>query len=276
MRWQGRRASTNVIDKRRVGKKTIAGGGLGFVGLALVIGLLGGDPTPLLNEGLSRMIESSSYAEKLPQEEEDRLASFVSVVLAETENTWQKRFADSGSEYPLPEMVLFSGAVDSACGYANAAMGPFYCPNDQRIYLDVNFFYDLENDHDAPGDFAQAYVIAHEVGHHVQNVLGVLELQSQARSRSEANQLSIRTELMADCFAGIWAQDTQDLLEDNDIKEALNAATQIGDDRLQKKSQGYVVPDSFTHGTGEQRYEWFQRGYNAKTLKDCNSFKTDI
>mgnify|MGYP003392013762 CR=1 FL=1 len=267
MRWKLRPRSSNIIDNRRFGRKTI-GGGLGFIGLAILVGLMGGDPTYLLQEGVVRTIESYSYDEKLSEPEQQELADFVAVVLGETESVWQQRFEQEGLDYPEPQLVLFSGSTESACGYASAAIGPFYCPLNQRIYIDLNFFYELKTAHGAPGDFAQAYVIAHEVGHHIQNVSGLLN-----SSRRRSNDESVKTELMADCFAGVWAHDTKNLLEDGDIQEALNAASQIGDDRLQEQSQGYVVPDSFTHGTSAQRYEWFQRGYETGSMEACNTFK---
>lgn len=209
---------------------------------------------------------------------EDEQAQFVAVVLADTEDTWTEIFATAGRQYRRPTLVLFSGAVQSACGFAQAAMGPFYCPADQKVYIDLSFYSDLQNRFQAPGDFAQAYVIAHEVGHHVQTLLGISEKvqrQKSGLSDAAANQLSVRLELQADCLAGIWAHDadrTRDLLEQGDIEEGLNAASAIGDDRLQKQSRGYVTPESFTHGSSEQRVRWFERGYASGNMNRCDTF----
>ncbi len=273
MKWKNRRASTNTEDRR--GKKAALGGGLGFLGIAVVIALLGGDPSYFLQEGVNRTIQSAtSSSQKIPAEKQEELKDFVSVTLAETEDIWHTQFKNNSANYKEPILVFFTGNVSSACGFAQSAMGPFYCPLDEKIYIDLDFFYDLAQRHDAPGDFAQAYVIAHEVGHHVQNILGILDQANQQKKRArktQANKISVRTELMADCIAGIWAHHVgkKGLLEEGDIQEALNAATQIGDDRLQKKGQGYVVPDSFTHGSGKQRYEWFQKGFLTGTLQSC-------
>jgi len=286
MRWQGRRGSSNIEDRRGSGGKAAAGGGgLLLIGLAVVVGLMGGDPTPLLQEGIKRTIsehvQSANPDDALPPEQQEELAQFTGVVLAETEGTWGRHFARKGGTYPEPNLVMFSGGVNSACGFARSAMGPFYCPADQKIYIDLNFFQELKDRHGAPGDFAQAYVIAHEVGHHLQNVLGVFDQADKIKrglNRAGQNKVSVKTELMADCFAGIWAADMQrkGLLEAGDIKEALNAATQIGDDTLQKKGQGHVVPDSFTHGSGEQRYQWFQRGFKTSDMDACNTFASNL
>jgi predicted metalloprotease len=209
------------------------------------------------------------------------MKEFVSVVLADTEDTWTDLFRRMGGTYQKPKLVLFTGAVESACGYAKAAMGPFYCPRDRKVYLDTSFFQDLKTQHQAPGDFAEAYVIAHEVGHHVQNLLGisgkVQSLQQQV-SRREANQLSVRLELQADCLAGVWANhadESRHILEQGDVEEALNAASQIGDDRLQEQARGYVVPDAFTHGSSAQRVEWFKRGIQSGSLQQCNTFASN-
>lgn len=280
MRWKGRRGSSNIEDRRGPRGKVAAGGGVIFIILALVVGLMGGDPMPLLEEGLTRTVETHVMRggeSRFSEEEENEMAEFTGVVLAETEDTWSKAFLKEGQDYPEPSLVMFTGAVQSACGFAQAAMGPFYCPRDQKIYIDLDFFYQLKARHDAPGDFAQAYVIAHEVGHHLQNIMGVLQHSDQLKrglSSAQANEISVRTELMADCFAGVWAADTgqKGLLEDGDIEEALNAASQIGDDVLQKQAQGRVVPDSFTHGSGEQRYRWFNRGYRTGDPQACDTF----
>ena len=214
--------------------------------------------------------------------EDRKLGDFAAVVLAQTEDVWKPIFKGEGATYREPGMVLFTGATRSACGAADAAVGPFYCPRDQKVYLDTSFFKDLKRRFNAPGDFAAAYVIAHEVGHHVENQIGLLEkVQARQRqaSRSEANALSVRVELMADCLAGVWAHhaDAQwRILEDGDIEEAMNAAAAIGDDRLQKQAQGYVVPDSFTHGTSAQRVKWFRQGLAKGSLAQCNTFKGSI
>ncbi|MFO1123100.1 MAG: neutral zinc metallopeptidase [Hyphomicrobiales bacterium] len=207
--------------------------------------------------------------------------AFVSRVLGSTERVWTDIFKKMGSDYPEPKLVLFSGFVQSACGMAQSAMGPFYCPRDQKVYIDLSFYQDMKTKLGAPGDFAQAYVVAHEVGHHVQNVIGIADkvmAERMRRSEAEANELSVRMELQADCFAGLWAREadaTAQILEQGDIEEALNAAAAIGDDRLQKRSQGYVVPESFTHGTSAQRVRWFKQGFQAKDLRDCDTFGTD-
>jgi hypothetical protein len=206
---------------------------------------------------------------------------FVSRVLGSNERVWTGIFQQMGQQYPVPKLVLFEGFVQSACGMAQSAMGPFYCPNDQKVYIDLSFYQDMKNKLGAPGDFAQAYVVAHEVGHHIQNVFGIIPKVTQARMRmgqEEGNALQVRVELQADCFAGIWAQEadaSRKILEAGDVEEALNAAAQIGDDRLQKRSQGYVVPESFTHGTSEQRVRWFKQGMQAKDIRDCDTFATD-
>lgn len=206
------------------------------------------------------------------------MSEFVSVVLADTEDTWNDIFQQSGANYVEPKLVLYSNAVESACGFARSAVGPFYCPRDQSVYIDLDFYQDLKTRYQAPGDFAQAYVIAHEVGHHVQNLLGISDrVQSLQRqvSRAEANQLSVRLELQADCFAGVWAHQAQrsrQILEQGDVEEALNAASSIGDDRLQQRSQGYVVPESFTHGSAAQRAQWFRQGIKTGDPEQCNTF----
>jgi uncharacterized protein len=220
---------------------------------------------------------TSEQVQPRTQARNDEMKQFVSVVLAETEDTWSKIFKENGRDYPEPTLVLFDGQVRSACGFASAASGPFYCPGDQKLYIDLNFYDTLSRQFGAPGDFAQAYVIAHEVGHHIQNLVGVLPRFNQMRQsmgESEANAMSVRVELQADCFAGIWAKDTaqKGLLEDGDIEEAINAANQIGDDTLQRKTQGYVVPESFNHGTSAQRKEWFSRGLKTGSLDACDTF----
>ncbi|MEZ5902366.1 MAG: neutral zinc metallopeptidase [Alphaproteobacteria bacterium] len=282
MRWQQGRRSTNIENRQRLGGKTVAGGGIGFLVLALIVGLMGGDPAPLLREGIERTVESHiSKNSGLSEEQIKESSEFVSVVLGSTEDVWNTEFRSVGQSYSDPTLVLFTGRVSSACGYATAASGPFYCPTDQKIYIDLSFYNDLKNDLNAPGDFAQAYVIAHEVGHHVQNLMGVIPKINALKAKSSekiANQLSVRVELQADCLSGIWARRVQDeynMIEEGDIEEALNAASQIGDDRLQKQSQGYVVPDSFTHGSSAQRERWFRTGFNADDIDSCNTFDVE-
>ena len=283
MRWKGRRQSRNVEDRRglRVARRA-GGGGIGVVLLALVAMYFGVDPSVILNQGGSMLGEPSGQTESYqPSPEEDRLAQFVSVVLADTEDTWNGLFREMNASYQEPKLVLFSGSVQSACGFAQAAMGPFYCPGDDKVYIDLSFYRNLRQRHGAPGDFAQAYVIAHEIGHHVQNLLGISEEVHRARSRAsekEANRLSVMQELQADCLAGVWAfhaDRARNILEQGDIEEALNAASSIGDDRLQKQSRGYVTPDSFTHGSSAQRVRWFRRGLETGNVSRCNTFKTE-
>jgi predicted metalloprotease len=283
MRWRDGRRSVNVEDRRgRRISRGAKGGGIGILLLALVGMYFGIDPAVVLDVG--SQLNSGSTTEVInyqPSAEESRLSDFVSVVLADTEDTWREVFYSNGATYSEPVLVLFSGTVQSACGYAQAAMGPFYCPSDQKVYIDLSFYQDLKNKLNAPGDFAQAYVIAHEVGHHVQNLLGISDKVHAARqqvSEKDYNQLSVRLELQADCLAGVWAYHadrTREVVEPGDIDEALNAASQIGDDRLQQQSRGYVTPDSFTHGTSEQRARWFRRGYASGNLNSCNTFQAD-
>lgn len=282
MKWQQGRRSENVEDRRGQGVSrgvAIGGGGLGVVVLAVIVMLLGGDPMAVLQQVQPGTAPSSSTSTVPRSAEEDELADFVSVVLADTEDTWNTLFQQEfQSDYPEPNLVLFTGQVDSACGFAEAAMGPFYCPADQKVYIDLSFYEDLKTRHQAPGDFAQAYVVAHEVGHHVQNVLGISSQVHQAQQRmdeTQANQLSVRLELQADCLAGVWAYHadrTRDILENGDIEEALNAASAIGDDRLQQQARGYITPDSFTHGSSAQRVKWFQQGIKTGDMNQCNTF----
>lgn len=280
MRWERGRRSDNIEDRRgmRVGGRGLAGGGLGAIVLALVAMYFGVDPAVVLNQaGNLAPTEQTQPATFSPEEE--RLKDFMAVVLADTEDVWGTLFQGSGRQYEQPKLVLFSGAVQSACGFAQAVMGPFYCPADRKLYLDMSFFNDLAQRHDAPGDFAQAYVVAHEVGHHVQTLLGVAEQVHAARSRAgeaEGNALQVRMELQADCFAGVWAhhaQKARQVLEPGDIEEALAAAAGVGDDRLQQQARGYVVPESFTHGSSEQRMRWFQRGMQTGDATQCDTFK---
>ncbi|MEG6509474.1 neutral zinc metallopeptidase [Methyloligella sp. 2.7D] len=295
MRWRGRRQSSNVEDRRGQGGFRAGfpgggglripmgggrgGGGIGIVGILILLGLmlfLGIDPSVLLQgsgEGPAPQTQAPRTAE------DDDLKQFVSVVLADTEDVWNKIFSDNGRSYRDPTLVLYSGRVSSACGLGMAAMGPFYCPGDQKVYLDLSFFRELKQRFGAPGDFAQAYVVAHEVGHHVQKQLGIADQVAAAQrgaSKSQSNALQVRMELQADCFAGIWANRADrmsDILQPGDIDEALQAASAIGDDRLQRQSQGYVVPDSFTHGSSAMRVRWFKRGYESGRFSDCDTFQ---
>lgn len=280
MRWQRGRRSDNIEDRRsmRIGGKGIAGGGIGVVLLALVAMYFGVDPSVVLNQAGTLATQQERPAATFSPEEE-QLKDFVSVVLADTEDVWGTLFQASGEPYRQPTLVLFSGAVQSACGFAEAAMGPFYCPGDHKLYLDMSFFNDLAKRHDAPGDFAQAYVVAHEVGHHVQTLLGISQQIHAARQRggeAEGNALQVRMELQADCFAGVWAHHAQrqrQILEPGDIEEALAAAAGVGDDRLQRQARGTVVPESFTHGSSEQRMRWFSRGMQSGDPGQCDTFK---
>ncbi|HEX2114072.1 MAG TPA: neutral zinc metallopeptidase [Alphaproteobacteria bacterium] len=281
MRWRGGRLSSNVEDRRgmSMGGVGLAGGGIGAVVLVVVAMLLGVDPSVILqgDPGYDpRHEQSEQRSGSLTPD--DELGRFVSTVLADTEDTWTALFRDINRHYEQPKLVLFTGATQSACGVGQAAMGPFYCPRDEKVYIDLSFYRELQSRFRAPGDFAQAYVIAHEIGHHVQNQLGIMQQVDQLRARADraqANQLSVRVELQADCFAGIWAhhaQRSREVLEQGDLEEALNAASAIGDDRLQKQSQGYVVPESFTHGSSAQRMAWFKRGFESGRLSACDTF----
>jgi len=280
MRWQTGRRSTNVEDRRGIGGRGIAGlGGGGLIILALIVLLTGTNPLELLQQvaPTGSMVDPGFTPGNLSAVEQE-LADFSSVVLADTEDTWRELFAQMGETYHEPTLVLYTGAVQSACGFAQSAVGPFYCPGDQKVYLDLSFFEELHSRLGAPGDFAQAYVIAHEIGHHVQTLLGIMDRVDALRrraSREEANDISVRLELQADFLAGVWAhyaQQSRQVLEEGDIEEALNAASQIGDDRLQMESQGYVVPDAFTHGTAAQRSRWFLRGYQTGDLSQGDTF----
>ena len=279
MRWEGRRESQNVEDRRGMRFGRAGGIGLGTIVLALVAAYFGVDPSVVLQgtQPSQQQGEQVPYNES-PEEAQKR--KFVSVVVADTEDAWTALFAAAGQTYEKPTLVLFSGAVQSACGFAEAAVGPFYCPGDRQVYIDLSFYDELQNRFGAPGDFAQAYVVAHEVGHHVQTLLGISERNMAARQRAsgaEANELSVRQELQADCFAGIWAHNadrSRQLLESGDIEEGLNAAAAIGDDRLQKQSRGYVSPESFTHGSSEQRVRWFKRGFETGQMESCDTFGT--
>jgi len=282
MRWQMGRRSDNIEDQRGmpVGRGAVVGGGLGTIVLVLLALYFGVDPSVVLqgaDPGDSRSVSSVQQQQRAPAGDEP-LKDFVSVILADTEDTWGELFQRMGRQYQRPHLVLFSGAVQSACGFAEAAVGPFYCPGDRKLYIDLSFYRDLRDKLGAPGDFAQAYVIAHEVGHHVQNLLGIAERVQAAqgkRGRTEANALQVRMELQADCLAGVWANNAQrarNLLESGDIEEGLNAASAIGDDRLQRQAQGRVVPESFTHGSSAQRVRWFKRGIDSGDPGQCDTF----
>jgi predicted metalloprotease len=281
MRWQGGRRSANIQDRRGRGG-LIAGGGVGAVVLALIAALLGVDPGAVMPGG-GAPTEEVAPAEPGAYKGVDEEADFISVVLAETEDVWNEQFRRNGQEYREPELVLFSDAVQSQCGFAQAAVGPFYCPLDQKVYLDLTFFQELHQRFGAPGDFARAYVVAHEVGHHVQTLLGVSEQVRAAQSRAsegEANKIQVMMELQADCLAGVWAHHTQRSrnvsLEQGDIEEALGAAAAIGDDRLQRKTQGHVVPESFTHGSSAQRVRWFRNGFDSGEPARCDTFSGGV
>jgi uncharacterized protein len=269
--------STNVEDRRgtRI-SPGLATGGIGTIAIILIGLFLGIDPSVLLQGNPSTDTTSPPYSQQSGTN--DDMRDFVSRVLGSTERTWSEIFHRSGREYQPPKLVLFSGAVRSACGFARAVSGPFYCPEDHKVYIDLDFYRELRDRFHAPGDFAQAYVIAHEIGHHVQNQLGVMNSvrERQSRSRQEqANALSVRLELQADCLAGIWAYSANErraILEEGDIEEGLNAAAQIGDDRIQKRIQGYVVPEGFTHGSADQRVRWFRRGLESGDLRRCDTF----
>ncbi len=280
MRWKTGRRSGNVEDRRgtRMTRGKVKGGGIGIILLALVGMYFGIDPSLILNSNLGDMGGPVQQTATERSPEEERLADFVSVVLGDTEDTWEAIFREGGSAYEKPKLVLFTGAVESACGFAQSATGPFYCPADRKVYIDLSFYNELKNNLKAPGDFAQAYVISHEVGHHVQNLMGIsAKVQSQRGriSQTDYNKLSVKMELQADCFAGVWANHAnrvRSILEPGDVEEALNAATMIGDDNLQKKTRGYVVPDSFTHGSSKQRVQWFREGLNSGDIRRCNTF----
>jgi hypothetical protein len=278
MRWRGRQGSSNIEDRRGMRFGKAGGVGIGTIVIALLAIYFGQDPSVVLQN----IPQQAGPAEQAPYQEsasEAQLREFISVVLADTEQTWGEIFAANGGAYEQPTLVLFSGAAQSGCGYAQAAVGPFYCPVDRKAYIDLSFYQELHSRFGAPGDFAQAYVIAHEIGHHVQTLLGVSErnmaARQNARSQEEANALSVRQELQADCFAGIWAHNadqSRQLLEAGDVEEGLNAASAIGDDRLQRQAGGSVSPESFTHGSSEQRVRWFTRGYESGSLAACDTF----
>lgn len=279
MKWKGRAKSSNVEDRRGRGVGGAAIGGLGGFGIIIMIiyALLGGNPGDIMQSIDSGQTQNVPYE---ATQEEEELAEFVSVVLADTEVVWNDIFADLGKEYDEPKLVLFTGSVQSACGVAGASTGPFYCPGDKNVYIDLSFYNELKTQFKAPGDFAMAYVIAHEVGHHIQNELGIIAQMDEIRgkvSKEEYNKYNVRLELQADYLAGVWANHVQgqNLLEEGDLEEALTAASAVGDDRIQMQSQGYVVPDSFTHGTSEQRKRWFYKGYEAGDLSQWDTFSAN-
>lgn len=288
MRLDDEQASSNVEDRRgqrgrrggfRIPMGRRGGGGIG-IGTIVILGIMwlvfGVNPLELLSGGgVQQQTQQIPQTQQQGTPANDEMGKFAAKVLSTTERTWTRIFKENGRQYEEPRMVLFSGFVQSACGAAQSAMGPFYCPRDKKIYIDLSFFRDMNSRLGASGDFAHAYVIAHEVGHHVQTLLGIAEKVTAARLRSsktDANRLSVRMELQADCLAGVWARDNRNILDQGDIEEGINAATAIGDDRLQKRSQGYVVPESFTHGTSAQRVEWFKRGVQTGDIRQCDTF----
>jgi uncharacterized protein len=286
MLWRGREGSSNIEDLRGIGGRGLAlgGGGCGTLIVIIVALLFGVDPQTLLNQ-LPNQPQAPAQSQQdrrgATGGQEDEMKQFISVVLADTEKVWTEILPkQAGVRYRVPTLRLFSGSVSSACGRASAAVGPFYCPGDEKIYIDFSFYQELKTQFRAPGDFAQAYVLAHEVGHHIQNVLGtsdkVTAAQQRARNEAQSNQLSVALELQADCYAGVFAyyEQNKGYLEAGDIQEALTAASAVGDDNIQKMSQGYVVPDSFTHGSSQQRASWFQRGLQSGDMRQCNTFGT--
>lgn len=279
MKWRDREGSSNIEDRRSTRGKKLTISGI-ILTAAITYFMSGGDIGAVLNAVLSEsMSQAPSTKEYHPSPKEQEYAKFVSVVLKDTEDVWSDVFERNGMRYKKPTLVLFKGYTSSACGSANSATGPFYCPVDQKVYIDLGFFDELHNKFHAQGDFAQAYVVAHEIGHHVQNLLGILPKvheKERVLNKREANRLSVKTELQADCFAGVWAridEQKNHILDAGDIDEALYAASRIGDDTLQKNSQGYVVPDSFTHGSAQQRKKWFYTGYQSGNINACNTFK---
>jgi uncharacterized protein len=260
MQWAGGRRSGNIEDRRGMSFGAI--GGIGGVIVLLIALFLGVDPSSIIDTTTDTTVNANNPAD-------EQTKDFVATVLGSTEDTWSEIFAGSGGTYREPKLVLFSGAIDSACGFARSAMGPFYCPSDEKVYLDMSFFQELRDRFHSPGDFAQAYVITHEVGHHVQNLLGITDQVE----RSGSNRASVRLELQADCLSGVWASHNRSILDPGDIDEALTAASMIGDDRLQMQSRGYIVPESFTHGTSEQRSRWFKAGFDYGSVSGCDTFQ---
>jgi len=277
MRWKDGRRSSNVEDQRGSGLNKVAIGGAGTLTILLIGLLMGADPGSLLEVVTEQGGSSATFTAA-----ENESADFVSVVLADTEDTWLTIFEQQGKIYQQPKLVIFSGGVNSACGFAGTATGPFYCSGDQKVYIDLSFYDELKNQLGAPGDFAQAYVIAHEVGHHVQNLMGTLDRIHTIQRQSDevtANKYSVMLELQADCYSGVWAyhaDTSRHIIEEGDIEEAMNAAAKIGDDALQKQSQGHVVPDSFTHGTSAQRMKWFNAGFKSGNIASCDTFNAEI
>ena len=279
MKWEGRRGSDNLEDRRGSSGKAIAGGGIGAIILMLAALFFGGDPSELMNEFLG---SGETQTEYTATAKDDSLTRFMSVVLADTEEIWADVFRKNGMTYREPKLVVFNGSTPSTCGYASSATGPFYCPADETIYMDISFYEEMKRNYNAKGEFALAYVVAHEVGHHVQKLMGTLDKKQQASSRmsqKEANQLQVRIELQADFYAGVWAYYQDKLfgrLDPRDIGDAMDAAAGVGDDRIQKQSQGYIVPDSFTHGTSEQRSRWFNKGYQTGDIRKGDTFSGSI
>jgi predicted metalloprotease len=278
MRWKGRRGSMNVEDRRgRGGGGLMAGGGISGIIMLVIFMFMGGDPGTMLNN--MGGVGTDPAAPYVETEEEQELAEFVSVVLADTEDVWTEIFREHGMVYQKPTLVLYTNSVQSACGTQGSAVGPFYCPGDHKLYIDLSFYKELQQKFKAPGDFAMAYVIAHEVGHHVQTLLGTTEKVMPLRQRmseEEFNKYLVRFELQADYYAGVWAHHAEgmDLLEEGDLEEALTAASAVGDDTIQQRARGYVVPESFTHGTSEQRKRWFYQGYQSGNLQDGDTFNS--
>lgn len=285
MRWENERRSDNIEDRRGSGRQQGFGrlpmpkGKAGAVLLivVLVAGYYGVDLTPLLNGEIPQQVQTQGQSQTKASPQEERMASFTAAALGMTEDLWQAEFKKAGKTYQAPKLVLYTGQTSTSCGYGQAAMGPFYCPADYKVYIDLSFYNDMKRNLGGGGDFAQGYVIAHEVGHHIQNLLGinqqVRELQSRA-SKKQANQLSVKQELQADCFAGIWGKYVKDkgLMDVGDFESAMNTASAIGDDRLQQQSGGRVVPDSFTHGTSKERQTWFNKGFTTGSIQACNTF----
>lgn len=274
MRWQGREESSNIDDRRGFGGGKIVGGGIGALIIGAIVYLLGGDPSAILNQS-----NNSQPLSPTEQVHQDSAKHFVAVVLKETENIWHKQFSEMGRDYREPTISLYSGETNAeGCGFASSAMGPFYCPGDEHVYIDLSFYDELKNKFHAPGEFAMAYVVAHEVGHHVQKLLGIEEKVQRARQQMderEANRLSVKLELQADFLAGVWAhyaQEMDDIIEPGDIDDALRAASSVGDDKLQQQSQGRVMPDAFTHGTSAQRMYWFKKGYETGDITQGDTF----
>jgi predicted metalloprotease len=277
MRWIGRRQSENVEDRRGLTPKRVVGGGIGTLVILLLVWLLGGNPLEVL-QNMPQTEQGSVSEPTVGTEEENQLAQFVGVVLGDTEDVWRKLFSEAGRTYSPPKLVLYTDMVQSACGFSSAASGPFYCPGDAKVYIDLSFCRDLQDRFQAPGDFAVAYVIAHEVGHHVQNLLGINDKVVEIRGQVDEvtyNKYSVAQELQADFFSGVWAHHAQqmsNILEPGDLEEALNAASAVGDDRIMRRTRGTVIPDAFTHGTSDQRKVWFQKGFQTGDINQGDTF----